>query len=247
MCGAFRGRVAFFEVVPRAPDDGARLACGLPRWRSLPRPRRAIALEWRGRFSWKCTRRFKRRFELNVCCACFAAIGHADAECRTLHIVASFASESAGEAGDGLQGLDDSPWSDGARDALRSGRPFIVPAGRSATSAVLPLCDGREVLGTLQIAFDGDEPFSAGALVLLQEAANALAYGIVILRRARQHAAVEQALRRVNRARKTLSAANRALVRATEESALLQAICRIIVEEGGYHFAWVGYAHTRGP
>jgi len=49
-------------------------------------------------------------------------------------------------------------------------------------------------------------------------------------------------LRKVNRALKTLSSGNEVLVRATEESALLQEMCRVVVEVGGYHVAWVGYA-----
>ncbi len=49
-------------------------------------------------------------------------------------------------------------------------------------------------------------------------------------------------LRRVNRALQTLSECNQALVRATDESTLLQDICRNIVEFGGYHSAWIGYA-----
>jgi PAS domain S-box-containing protein/putative nucleotidyltransferase with HDIG domain len=52
----------------------------------------------------------------------------------------------------------------------------------------------------------------------------------------------EQKLGRVTRALKTLSLCNEALVRAVEETALLQDICRIIVEVGGYRMAWVGYA-----
>ena len=49
-------------------------------------------------------------------------------------------------------------------------------------------------------------------------------------------------LQAVNRALKTLTAANRAMVRATEEEALLAEICRIVVEVGGYRFAWIGFA-----
>jgi GAF domain-containing protein len=49
------------------------------------------------------------------------------------------------------------------------------------------------------------------------------------------------ALQRANRALKTLSAGNEALVRATNESELLQAICRAIVDKGGYRMASVGY------
>ena len=40
---------------------------------------------------------------------------------------------------------------------------------------------------------------------------------------------------------RTLSAANAALVRAASEPELLDAICRVVVEEGAYRYAWVGY------
>lgn len=49
-------------------------------------------------------------------------------------------------------------------------------------------------------------------------------------------------LRKVNRALKTLSSGNEVLVRGTEEIALLQEMCRIVVDVGGYRLAWVGYA-----
>jgi signal transduction histidine kinase len=54
----------------------------------------------------------------------------------------------------------------------------------------------------------------------------------------------EEALRKVNRALKMLSACNHALVRAENEENLLQDICRIIVDKGGYRLAWVGIAIT---
>lgn len=46
-------------------------------------------------------------------------------------------------------------------------------------------------------------------------------------------------LQRVHRALRTLSASNRALLRAEEEDALFHEFCRIAVEEGGYRLAWV--------
>lgn len=52
----------------------------------------------------------------------------------------------------------------------------------------------------------------------------------------------EIALSRVNRALTTLSAGNAALVRASDEDALLQEMCRVITEVGGYRMAWIGYA-----
>jgi PAS domain S-box-containing protein/putative nucleotidyltransferase with HDIG domain len=54
----------------------------------------------------------------------------------------------------------------------------------------------------------------------------------------------EDSLRRANRALKTLSAGNLALVRATDENALLQTITDIIVQKGGYDLAAVCYAQN---
>ncbi len=52
----------------------------------------------------------------------------------------------------------------------------------------------------------------------------------------------EASLRRVNRALKTLSACNHTLIHSVSETQLLQTMCRIIVEIGGYQLAWVGEA-----
>ncbi len=55
-----------------------------------------------------------------------------------------------------------------------------------------------------------------------------------------------QEIERVNRALRVLSQCNQALVRALNESDLLNSVCRIIVEVGEYRMAWVGYAeHDR--
>jgi len=52
----------------------------------------------------------------------------------------------------------------------------------------------------------------------------------------------EEELRQANRMLSVLSEGNQAVVRATAEPALLQEICRIIVDLGGYPLAWVGFA-----
>ena len=49
-------------------------------------------------------------------------------------------------------------------------------------------------------------------------------------------------LARMGRAQRLLSACNETLVRATSETALLQAICQIAVGIGGYRMGWVGFA-----
>jgi len=52
----------------------------------------------------------------------------------------------------------------------------------------------------------------------------------------------EVALRKINWAYKGLSACNQLLIRAEEETELLQGVCRVIATEGGYRMAWVGFA-----
>ncbi|MBI4962949.1 MAG: GAF domain-containing protein [Desulfomonile tiedjei] len=52
----------------------------------------------------------------------------------------------------------------------------------------------------------------------------------------------EETLLRTTRALRTLSEFGRALARATDESSLLDAACRVIVQAGGYRMAWAGFA-----
>ena len=56
----------------------------------------------------------------------------------------------------------------------------------------------------------------------------------------------QESLKRSNRAYKLLSSCNEHLVRATSESGLLNDICRVIVEQGGYNCAWVCLAQDGG-
>ncbi len=51
----------------------------------------------------------------------------------------------------------------------------------------------------------------------------------------------EQQLLELNRQLSTLTHVNRALIHHSDESSLLQSICSILTEMGGYAFAWVGY------
>ena len=52
----------------------------------------------------------------------------------------------------------------------------------------------------------------------------------------------ERALQRSNRALQLLSRCNAALIRESKERALIERICHIAVDVGGYRMAWVGYA-----
>jgi PAS domain S-box-containing protein len=51
----------------------------------------------------------------------------------------------------------------------------------------------------------------------------------------------EAELRKINRAMHTLSQSNEALVHSTKEPQLLDEVCRVIVQEGGYRLSWVGF------
>ncbi|MDM8530981.1 PAS domain S-box protein [Anaerolineales bacterium HSG25] len=53
-------------------------------------------------------------------------------------------------------------------------------------------------------------------------------------------AKVEQKLQRLNRTLKTISACNQALLDAKNEQEVMQKICQLIVEVGGYRLVWVG-------
>ncbi len=55
---------------------------------------------------------------------------------------------------------------------------------------------------------------------------------------------IEEELRRTDRAFRTLSECNQTMTRQTEEMELLQQVCRIVVDVGGYRMAWVGFAEN---
>lgn len=64
---------------------------------------------------------------------------------------------------------------------------------------------------------------------------------------AAEHQPLAKELARVNRALTTLSAGNRTLLRATNEQQLLDDMCRVIVDTGGYLLASVGFVQPDEP
>ena len=63
-----------------------------------------------------------------------------------------------------------------------------------------------------------------------------------IIRDITERKRTELELRRANRALQTISECNQLLVRAVDETTLLNGICRLLVEQGGFRMAWVGFA-----
>jgi PAS domain S-box-containing protein len=105
----------------------------------------------------------------------------------------------------------------------------------SGASVVVSTSEGP--YGVLAVYTCRPRSFTADEVNFLQAVANVL--GSVIER----HRA-EARLRRVHQAQRVLSKCNEALIRATEETTLLQQICDLIVEEAGYRLCWVGRAEN---
>jgi PAS domain S-box-containing protein len=103
-----------------------------------------------------------------------------------------------------------------ASGSVHTYEEFVTSGGvtRTFLSAKGPMCDAQgKVTGLFGIARDITERKQA-----------------------------EESLRRANRALRMISECNQVLVRATAEADLLQSICRIVVDHGGYRMAWVGFA-----
>ena len=99
---------------------------------------------------------------------------------------------------------------------------------------------GGEDYGSVEVFVDesraagGQRPFLPEEDALVENIARELGHGLELREQ-------EAALERVNRLLMTLSESNRSLVRAADEGQLTRAICNILVGNGDYSLAWVGY------
>lgn len=105
------------------------------------------------------------------------------------------------------------------------------------------------ILGWLRLKGERAGLYSTEFGLLLFASSNIIILVAVIIRYTRflersdiERFRMEEDLHKVNRALKTRSKCNMALVKAISEKELLDSICATIVETGGYSMAWVGYA-----
>jgi PAS domain S-box-containing protein len=105
----------------------------------------------------------------------------------------------------------------------------------------------RQILAGENLTFEVDHHHKNGQLFPLEVTANLVTVGgkkyiLASHRDITGRKRVETELRRANRAMRMISLCNQEMVRATDETALLQTICQIAVKHGGYRMAWVGFA-----
>lgn len=89
---------------------------------------------------------------------------------------------------------------------------------------------------------DGESRWVSDTTILFKDASGKLLSYDGVIKDISERKKAESEIAHINRALATVSAVNRQLVYATDESELLQAICRAIVEQRGYRMASVGYA-----
>ncbi|MBH8553443.1 response regulator [Nostocaceae cyanobacterium CENA357] len=124
--------------------------------------------------------------------------------------------------------------------------PLIAPEYREAFRALNErVCQGHK--GTLEfeiVSCLGNRRWVKTHAVPLRQEANGKVMQLAITQDITPYKEVETEIYRVNRTLQALSNCHQALFRARNEFDLLQQICQIIVEIGGYRLAWVGFAEN---
>jgi PAS domain S-box-containing protein len=123
---------------------------------------------------------------------------------------------------------------------------LIAPEYREAFRALNErVCQGHK--GTLEyeiVSCLGNRRWVKIHAVPLRQEADGKVVQLAITRDITPYKQVEIEIHRVNRTLQSLGNCHKALFRAKNELDLLQQICQIIVEAGGYRLAWVGFAEN---
>ncbi|MFN6568328.1 response regulator [Dendronalium sp. ChiSLP03b] len=123
---------------------------------------------------------------------------------------------------------------------------LIAPEDRETFRTMNEIvCQGSK--GTMQfeiVTCRGNRRWMETHAVPLRDKKDGSVVQLAITRDITQSKQAEAELRRLNRTLQTLSNCNKVIVRAKDESNLLENICQIIVEVGGYRLAWVSFAEN---
>ncbi|MDT4816460.1 GGDEF: diguanylate cyclase (GGDEF) domain protein [compost metagenome] len=127
--------------------------------------------------------------------------------------------------------------------------PWHEVESRRGITAVLslPLRVDGDIFAAIGIGTSEPDTFGEKEVELLGEAADDLAFGIQALRTKARHRQAELEIQGLNRVLSTRVAVNHALIHASDEMALLQEVCRVLVVDCGYRLAWVAYRQDEAP
>lgn len=141
-------------------------------------------------------------------------------------------------------------WSEGEAELLATGKPIISreePIYKKdgtvdwILTTKIPLRDTTgQIIGLIGIGHNITQRKELE--IALRKAHDELEQRVV--ERTLELADANAALRKANRAYRTLSDCNQVMVRATDETSLLTMICETVVNIGGYVMAWVGYTEN---
>jgi PAS domain S-box-containing protein len=101
--------------------------------------------------------------------------------------------------------------------------------------AVVPIKYRDEVLGIIHLADYRPSHFSPSTVEFIESMTPLIGEAI-------QRFRAEMELHRVNRTLRMISECNEALVQVADEPKLIEAVCRIMYDAGGYRMVWVGFA-----
>jgi diguanylate cyclase len=121
--------------------------------------------------------------------------------------------------------------------ALRSGHSVNIHGFFSSPGKTMPMGSGREFSVCRKDNTTFPAEISLSAVVEGGET-----FALVCIIDLTTHFAQRNALAQTRRALDFLSRSNRALLRAREMKLLLDEVCRLAAEVGGYGLAWIGYA-----
>jgi PAS domain S-box-containing protein len=130
-------------------------------------------------------------------------------------------------------------------DVLGKEAAFYFEGEQDTYGMVQPLFNGDEnviYLESWQRRKDGEKRLLTWWCRVLKDANGNVTGALSTARDITQRKRAEEELRKLNRALRMLSGCNQVLIRTTEEVELLQDICRVITQVGGYRLAWVGFA-----
>lgn len=131
-----------------------------------------------------------------------------------------------------------------AAEAVGKNVSMLIPPG---TADGIPEILGKIRRGEHVLQFETNRRRKDGRVIRVsltvspvKDRGGAVVGASAVARDVTQRYEAERAVARLTRSMRTLSQCNEALVRAKNESELLERVCRLIVEQGGYHLAWVG-------